>query len=270
MSSSLTDGLSASQFFRRKKLVLTAVLAAMVILSLAAGTLTDFRVEKAFLAIPRVAVWLARNVVPDQKALTRVPNILDKLVATIFMSITASVAAGVAALVLALLGSKTTRVHPVFSVLTRGIASVTRNSPVVAWALIFLITFGQSTFTGFLALFFVTFGFLTRAFTETIDEVSASAVDALTAAGASRPQVIAQAVFPSSMPQMLSWLLFMIETNIRSATLVGLVTGSGIGFVFDIYYKSLQYKSAFMVVIAIVVVTLAIEMISNALRRVFL
>jgi phosphonate transport system permease protein len=69
---------------------------------------------------------------------------------------------------------------------------------------------------------------------------------------------------------MLSWLLYMVETNIRSATLVGLLTGSGIGFIFDIYYKSLQYKSTALVVLAIVVVTLTIEKISNALRRVIL
>lgn len=270
MSSSSTDGLSAARFFRRKKLGLTAVFVVMVLLSFASGRLTEFRVEQVFTAIPRVAVWMARNFLPDQKALSRLPNILDKLVQTVFMSITASVAAAVIALLMALLGSRTTRVHGVFSLVTRAMASVTRNIPVVAWALIFLLTFGQSTFTGFLALFFVTFGFLTRAFTETIDEVSASSVEALTASGASWAQVVAQAVFPSAMPQMLSWLLFMIETNIRSATLVGLLTGSGIGFIFDIYYKSLQYKSASLVVLCIVVVTLAIEMVSNALRRVIL
>ncbi len=270
MSSSLTEGLSATRFFRRKKLRLTAVLVVMVLLALVSGALTEFQAEKVLTAVPRVAVWMARNFVPDQKALSRLPSILDKLLQTVFMSITASVAAAAAALVMALLGSQTTRVHAAFSLMTRAIASVTRNIPVVAWALIFLLTFGQSTFTGFLALFFVTFGFLTRAFTETIDEVSASSVEALTASGASWAQVVTQAVFPSSMPQMLSWLLFMIETNIRSAALVGLVTGAGIGFVFDIYYKSLQYKSASLVVLCIVVVTLAIETVSNALRRVIL
>jgi phosphonate transport system permease protein len=105
---------------------------------------------------------------------------------------------------------------------------------------------------------------------ETIDEASASSVEALRAAGASYPQMVAQAVIPGSLPQMLSWLLYMIETNIRSATLVGLLTGSGIGFMFSIYYKSLQYTSAALVVISIVVVVLLIEMTSNALRRVIL
>lgn len=82
------------------------------------------------------------------------------------------------------------------------------------------------SFTGFLALLFATFGFLTRVFMETIDEVSASAVEGLRATGASYGAIVTQAVLPSALPQMVSWELFVIEVNIRNATLVGLLTGS--------------------------------------------
>ena len=58
--------------------------------------------------------------------------------------------------------------------------------------------------------------------------------------------------------------------NIRSATLVGLLTGTGIGFLFDLYYKSLNYPSAALVTLAIVVVVLALEAASNGLRKVIL
>ncbi len=270
MNSSSIKPLLPRDFFRRKSLVMTAGLAAFIAVTMLAATVTEFRLDKAVTAIPRVMRWLAANFVPDQKALEKLPNIMEKLADTVLMSVTASVSAAIFSLLLALAGSRTTSRHPAFSVLARFIASVTRNIPIVAWALVFLITFGQSMFTGYLALFFVTFGFLTRAFMETIDEVSSGPVEALYASGASRGQVIAQAVIPSSLPQMLSWLLFMIETNIRSATLVGLLTGSGIGFLFDLYYKSLQYKSASLVVLSIVIVTLTIETVSNTLRRVIL
>jgi phosphonate transport system permease protein len=264
------NDLSPDAFFRRQKLVLTVILVVMIVITFLAGAYTNFETGDAFRAIPRVIRWAFANFIPDAKAISRLPNILEKLVATIFMSIMASVSAAVLAIPVALMGSRTTRPNAWFAVAARGLASIFRNIPVVAWAMIFLISFGQSSFTGFLALFFATFGFLTRAFMETIDEASASSVEALRAAGASYPQMVAQAVIPSSLPQMLSWMLYMIETNIRSATLVGLLTGSGIGFVFDIYYKSLQYKSAALVVICIVVVVLTIELVSNALRRVIL
>jgi phosphonate transport system permease protein len=72
------------------------------------------------------------------------------------------------------------------------------------------------------------------------------------------------------MPQFVSWTLFMIETNIRSATLVGILTGTGIGNLFDIYYKSLNYHAASLVIVVIVLAVLIIESVSNAIRRVVL
>ena len=270
MSSLSIERFNPTAFFRRQKLVLTVVLVGMIVITWVAGAFTRFDTSDGIRAVPRVIRWAAANFVPDAEAISRLPRMLDRLLDTVFMSIMASVTAAIAAFPLALLGSRTTKVLGVLAVAARGFASIFRNIPVAAWAMIFLLSFGQSDFTGFLALFFATFGFLTRAFMETIDEASASAVEALRAAGASYWQIVFQAVLPGSMPQLLSWVLYMIETNIRSATLVGILTGSGIGFLFDIYYKSLQYKSAALIVICIIVVVLAIETVSNALRRVIL
>jgi phosphonate transport system permease protein len=52
--------------------------------------------------------------------------------------------------------------------------------------------------------------------------------------------------------------------------LVGILTGTGIGFLFDLYYKSLNFPSAAFVVLCIVAVVILIETGSNALRRVIL
>ena len=266
----MTEMQSPRAFFRKQKLQMTLIFGGLFLLIQGASVLTDFSIIAALETIPRVVLWMVTNLFPDAEAVGRLPRILDKLKDTIFMSIMATVSSSLFALVFALLGSRTTRPNQLFSVLSRAVASVNRNIPVAAWAMIFLISFGQSAFTGYLALFFATFGFLTRAFMETIDEASSKPVQALRAAGADELQVIAQAVIPASLPQMLSWVLYMIETNIRSATLVGLLTGSGIGFMFSIYYKSLQYHSAALVVLSIVVVVLFIEMVSNILRRIIL
>jgi phosphonate transport system permease protein len=270
VSSSSNSYSDPSAFFRKQKLTITLVLVGLIVITVLAGDFTRFEAADGFRAVPRVLNWAATNFVPDQEAVSRLPRILDRLFDTILMSIMASVVAAICAFPVALMGSKTTRVAGFLAVAARGFASLFRNIPIAAWAMIFLLSFGQSDFTGFLALFFATFGFLTRAFMETVDETSASAVEALRAAGASYPQMIAQAVVPGSMPQMLSWMLYMIETNIRSATLVGILTGSGIGFLFDVYYKSLQYRSAALIVLCIIVVVLLIEGTSNALRRVIL
>ncbi|MCL2159266.1 MAG: ABC transporter permease subunit [Oscillospiraceae bacterium] len=139
--------------------------------------------------------------------------------------------------------------------------------PNVVWAILLMFSFGQNILTGFFALFFATFGMLTRAFIETIDEVSADCVEALHATGATSLQTVFQGIIPSSMPQIVSWVLYMIEFNIRDSALIGLLTATGIGAMFDLYYKRMDYGAASLVVIFIVILVIAIELISNKIRK---
>lgn len=166
-----------------------------------------------------------------------------------------------------MLGSRSVGVGGPFPLIVRAVASLFRNIPVVAWAFILLFSFKQSEFTGFFALFLTSFGYLTRCFLESIDEMSAGPVEALRASGATYGQIVAQAVVPMSITSVISWVMYMIETNIRDATLIGLLTGTGIGFVFDVYYKSFRYDIAGLVILSIVLVVIACELTSNFVRR---
>lgn len=255
------------QLRRRQAALYFGLLAA---LTYGAILITEYDTIEGITAVPKAASWAARNFVPDQEAFERLPRILDKLFETVFMSIASATIASAFGLVVALLGANTTRLHPWLSLPARGIASVFRNIDVSAWALILLFSFGQSSYTGFFALFFVTFGFIVRVMIETIDEVSTDSVEALRATGAGYLAIISQSIIPACMPQLLSWVLYMIETNIRSATLVGILTATGVGFLFDLYFKSFNYSSASLVVLVIVVAVLLVEMLSNAIRRAIL
>ncbi len=256
--------------FLRRNLATLAGLLAVAAFSYGSSVLTDFDFPACLRAFPKALSWIAANFVPDAKALRILPKALVKLSETLLVSVMATVLAAAISFVLALMASRTTRLHPIAAGAVRLFASLCRNIPVVAWAMIFLLSFGQSVLTGLLALLIGTVGLLTRAFAETVDETADSAVEAVRAAGANWWQTIARAVVPSVLPQVASWMLYMVETNIRDATLVGILTGTGIGFLFDLYYKSMNYRSACMVVLLIVAVVIAIEMASNALRKVIL
>ena len=220
----------------------------MLLITIGSVIITQYDVMKGLTSIVKALTWGLSNFYPDAKSLTKLPNMLVKLRETVLMSIAATTVASVVALLLSLVGSRTTRMNGFFSIISRGIASLFRNIPLVAWAMVLMLAFSQSALTGYLALFCGSLGFLTRAFIETIDEVSNNSVEALSATGAGYFHIIFQSVLPSSMPQMISWLLYMIETNIRDATLVGMLTGTGIGFYFELYYKSLNYHAASLVV----------------------
>ena len=241
--------------------------AVLAVLTVGSVIITRYDVLKGFTSIVKAFVWGISNFYPDIESMAKLPDILLKLRETVLMSIASTTVAAVFAILLALAGSRTTRMSRFFSLMARGIASLFRNIPLVAWAMVLMLAFSQSPLTGYLALFFGSLGFLTRSFIETIDEVSHDAVEALEATGAGYFHVIFQAVLPSSMPQMISWLLFMIDTNIRDATLVGFLTGTGIGFSFDLYYKSMNFHAASLVVMLIVITIIIIETASNMIRR---
>lgn len=256
--------------YQKKKQQITIISILLIVIVFAFSSMTQFDWAHSIRSIPEAANWIVTHLFITQQAMTKMPLIIDKLIETIFLSITSTMTASIVALFLALCGSQTTRVHPLLSTMSRLIASFFRNIPVVAWALILLLSFGQHVLTGYLALFLATLGFLTRVFTETIDEKSTDSVEALKATGATYFQVVTNAVIPNSSPQMISWILFMIETNIRSSTLVGILTGTGIGFTFDIYYKSMNYDVVALITLSIVVVVIGIEVISNYIRRITL
>ena len=256
-----------SVFVKRKR-TLTITLLGVLALFLISSSVTQFSVSGGFLAIPRAFSWIARNFIPDERALARLPLVLEFLAETVLVSVAVTVCAAVCAFFFSLSGTRTTNANPVIARAVRIIAAFFRNVPDVVWALLLLFTFGQNILTGFFALYFYTFGLLTRTFIETIDEVSSSCVEALRATGATSLQIVTQGIVPSTMSIIISWVLYMIETNIRASTLIGMLTATGIGFLFDTYYKRMEYGSASLVVIAIVVTVVAIELTSNKIRKV--
>jgi phosphonate transport system permease protein len=274
MSSEHTDIIPKPQnqtsiFVKRKRTFTLVFLGTLAIFSISSAV-TDYDTIGGFESIPLAIAWIAKNLVPDAKALSRLPNILKKLTETALVSVAVTVCAGICAFFFSLLGTRTTKIKPWIARTVRIVAAFFRNVPDVVWAMLLLFSFGQNILTGFFALFFATFGMLTRTFIETIDEVCQDCVEALYATGATYLQTVFQGIIPFSMPEIVSWVLYMIETNIRNSTLIGVLTATGIGAMFDLYYKRMDYGSASMVVISIVILVIAIETISNQIRKVIM
>lgn len=260
-------GFDAS-WFRRRSLRVAAVTAGIVATFFIASAACDFNLAYAVSSIPAAFQWMFLNFTPDAASLGELATILKETASTALDSVAATVVAAILGIMFAVLGSSTVGVESSFvRGLIRVVASVFRNIPMIAWALLLLLSFKQNEFTGFLALFLTTIGQLLRFFLDTFDEIPTGPVEALRSCGANYWQVVFQAGLPLAVADLMSWMLYMVETNIRSATLIGLLTGTGIGFSFQIYYNSMRYTCAGLVVVVTVVLVLAIEFVSNHARR---
>jgi len=256
--------------FKKRKLTFTLTFIAVFALFAVSTLITEYNLSDGFSSVPKAVIWMANHFIPDDKAWSRLPNIFAKLVETALLSVAVTVCAAVLAFFFSLLGTKTTKINPWINRAVRLISAFFRNVPNIVWAIVLLFSFGQNILTGFFALFFATFGMLTRMFIETIDEVSSSCVEALQATGAGFLQTVMQGIIPSSLPRLVSWILYMVEYNIRDSALIGLLTATGIGNLFDIYYKRMDYGSASLVVISIVLLVVSIELVSNHIRKVII
>lgn len=263
----LTPEESMHRFFLKrtlKTIIVVALIALVVILS---DIRCDFDPIETLIDFPGGVVWAVEHFTPTVASLDMLPRILRALWKTFLGATAAALVSAILAYIFALLGCRAVGFGGLVQLLVRGIATISRNIPNVAWAFMLMFSFGQSEFTGFLVLFMKSFGFLTRMFLETMNEVSQDAIEALRAVGATRLQTITFAIIPLTSTQIISWLLYITETNTRDATLVGMLTGSGIGFVFELYYRTFRYDTAGLVILCVALMAMGCEIVSNYVRR---
>ena len=91
-------------------------------------------------------------------------------------------------------------------------------------------------------------------------------VDAITATGATRLQVLRYGVLPQVLPLFLSYVLYRLETNIRAATVLGFVGAGGIGFYLQTYLRMIDYPAASTVLLVTVVMVMVVDPVSSRLR----
>ncbi len=254
-------------FYLRRYGSSIALVVAFLLLVAVSSWHVEFDPLQSLINLPGGFVWLVENFMPTSRSFEYMPKIMAALWSTVLDAVSASVVAALLSFVLAVMGSRVVGLGGPVQLLVRGIATVLRNIPTVAWAFLLLFSFRQSEFTGWLVLFLKSFGFLTRTFLENIEETPDGPLEALRAAGASRLQLIAHGIVPLNLPLLVSWVLYQMETNVRDATLVGMLTGTGIGFVFELFYRSFRYDIAGLVIVSIAVVAILCELVSNFVRR---
>ena len=142
-----------------------------------------------------------------------------------------------------------------------------RNIPPLVWAFILVAAFGIGTAVGILSLVIATTGSLTRFFIEILDEAAKETMEPLQAAGAAMPAIIARALLPAAMPGFIAWILYCVELNIRSSTILGMVGAGGIGLLLMGYIKQFNYAAASTAILAVAALIIAVNLLTDYLRK---
>ncbi|UCF67634.1 MAG: phosphonate ABC transporter, permease protein PhnE [Acidobacteriota bacterium] len=136
----------------------------------------------------------------------------------------------------------------------------------IIWALLLVAIFGPGLFAGILAIAFRSIGFIAKLLYEAIEEIDTDPVEAITATGAARSQVMLWGIVPQIMSAFAGIAVFRWDINIREATVLGLVGAGGIGLQLDASVASLQWARVALILLSIIALVLLSEIVSARLR----
>lgn len=149
---------------------------------------------------------------------------------------------------------------------TRLLANLTRSINEVIWALLFVSAVGLGPMPGILALGIHTAGVLIKLFSEGIESVSVDPIEALSSTGAASPKIIRYAVIPQIAPYLVSMTLYRLESDLRSATILGFTGAGGIGMLLFDKLKSYENRDVTVILILIVATVALVDRASAWIR----
>jgi len=136
----------------------------------------------------------------------------------------------------------------------------------IVFALLFVVAVGLGPFAGVMALFIHNLGVVAKLFSEAVESIDPRPVEGIRVTGAVRVQEVIFGVIPQVMPMWSSFTLYRLETNVRSATTLGIVGAGGIGQTLYESIRSFQYGETAAQIIIVVATVMVLDMISSRIR----
>ncbi|MCG8696208.1 MAG: phosphonate ABC transporter, permease protein PhnE [Minwuiales bacterium] len=189
-----------------------------------------------------------------------------KMLETVQIALWGTVLSIVFGIPFALLSS--TNLAPVWVVQpVRRLMDAARAINELVFAILFVAAVGLGPFAGVMAVFIHNLGIISKLFSEAVEAIDPRPVEGIRSTGAGRIQEIVYGVIPQVMPLWSSFSLYRFETNVRSATVLGIVGAGGIGFTFYESFRSFQYDRASAIIIVVVIAVTLIDIVSAQLRK---
>ena len=134
-------------------------------------------------------------------------------------------------------------------------------------ALLFVAVFGPGALAGTLAIAFRSIGFVGKLVGEALEEAHVGPIEALTAAGAPWPSLLAKGYWPQVEPAFWSILLFRWDINVRESAVLGFVGAGGIGMALDTAINLFQWDRVALILVTVFVVVVLAEVVVTQIRK---
>lgn len=195
-------------------------------------------------------------------------DVMWALLETLLMAFLGTFGAAIIALPLAFLAARNFTPLGIFRFVARRLFDFLRGVDGLIWTIVLSRAFGPGPLTGALAILLTDTGSFGKMFSEALENVDDKQIEGITATGAKPLQRYRFGVMPQLMPVLLSQVLYYLESNTRSATIIGAITGGGIGLLLtQAIATQKDWEEVTYYIVLIILLVMAMDTLSGWLRR---
>jgi phosphonate transport system permease protein len=191
---------------------------------------------------------------------------LEEMVITVHIAVWGTVLSIVCAIPCGLMSSENIVPRWVYQPMRR-LMDACRAINEMVFAMLFIVAVGLGPFAGVLALWVHTTGVLAKLFAEAVEAIDPRPVEGVRATGANALEEILYGVIPQVLPLWISYSLYRFESNVRSASVLGIVGAGGIGVILHEVIRGFEYAQTAAVLIIIIVSVTLIDLVSARIRQ---
>ncbi|MBV8791848.1 MAG: phosphonate ABC transporter, permease protein PhnE [Pseudolabrys sp.] len=209
--------------------------------------------------------WIIGLMLPPNPG-TSLPSYLSAMGETLSIALLGTTLAALLALPFSLLAARNVIPSALLRFPTRRFFDSIRGVDTLIWALVWINVVGLGPFAGVLAIATSDFGAFGKLFSEAIETADLKPVEGVRAAGGSPLHEIRFALLPQVLPVIAGQVLYFIESNTRSATIIGIVGAGGIGLQLAEQIRVLEWQHVSFLILMILVAVAVIDFVSKRLR----
>jgi phosphonate transport system permease protein len=194
-------------------------------------------------------------------------EIAKSLAETVGMAFLGTFAAALLAVPLGFLGANNVVSNRLFHFSLRRVFDGFRGVDQLIWALVFVRAVGLGPLAGVLAIAVADIAVLAKLYAEAIENAEKRQVEGIAATGARPSLVVRFGLLPQVFPVMLAQALYFLESNTRSASVLGIVGAGGIGLSIAERIRIRAWDEVAFIIILLLIVVALIDLLSARIRR---
>ncbi|MBN9454176.1 MAG: phosphonate ABC transporter, permease protein PhnE [Bosea sp.] len=203
---------------------------------------------------------------PDPGSFARAVIFVKALFETIAIAFLGTVLAALFALPLGFIAARNVIANRVVHFLARRSLDTMRGVDALIWALIWVNVVGLGPFAGMLAIMTSDLGAFGKLYSEAIEAADRKPVEGVSSVGGGKAHEIRFGLLPQVLPVIASQVLYYIESNTRSSTIIGIVGAGGIGLYLAETIRTLEWQQVSFLILLVLAAVSAIDFLSGKLR----